>query len=53
MLAVNYDIEKDLKKQFAIRSQSSLVVLRGHKESSRSINDTTATGLRIALKTAL
>jgi thioredoxin 1 len=53
VLAVNYDTEKDLKKQFAIRSQSTLVVLRGQKETSRSINDTTAAGLRSALKTAL
>lgn len=53
VLAVNYDAEKDLKKQFAIRSQSTLVVLRGQKETSRSINDTTAAGLRTALKTAL
>lgn len=53
VLAVNYDTEKDLKKQFAIRSQSTLVVLRGQKETGRSINDTTAAGLRTALKTAL
>ncbi len=53
VLAVNYDTEKDLKKRFAIRSQSTLVVLRGQKETGRSINDTTAVGLRTALKTAL
>ena len=53
VLAVNYDTEKDLKKQFAIRSQSTLVVLHGQKETGRSINDTTAAGLRTALKTAL
>ena len=53
VLAVNYDTEKDLKKQFTIRSQSTLVVLRGPKETGRSINDTTAAGLRTALKTAL
>lgn len=53
VLAVNYDTEKELKKQFAVRSQSTLVVLRGQKETSRSISDTTAAGLRAALKTAL
>lgn len=53
VLAVNYDTARDLKKQFAIRSQSTLVVLRGQKETGRSINDTTAAGLRTTLKTAL
>jgi thioredoxin 1 len=53
VLAVNYDTEKDLKKQFAVRSQSTLVVLHGQKETGRSINDTTAAGLRTTLKTAL
>ncbi len=52
VLAVNYDTEKDLKKQFNIRTQSTLVVLHGPKERGRSINDTTAEGLRAALKTA-
>jgi glutaredoxin len=53
LLALNYDTAKYLKKQFAIRSQSAPVVLRGQKATSRSINDTTAVGLRPALKTAL
>ena len=53
VLAANYDTEKELKKQFAIRSQSTLVVLRGQKETGRSINETSAAGLRTALKTAL
>jgi thioredoxin 1 len=53
VLAVNYDTEKDLKKQFAVRSQSTLVVLRGPKETGRSINETSAAGLRTLLKTAL
>ncbi|MEQ1686613.1 MAG: thioredoxin family protein [Burkholderiaceae bacterium] len=53
VLAVNFDTEKDLKKQFNIRSQSTLVLLRGQKETGRSINETTAAGLRAALKTAL
>ena len=53
VLEVNYDNEKDLKKQFGIRTQSTLVVLRGQKETARSVGDTTAAGLRAALKTAL
>ena len=53
VLEVNYDNEKDLKKQFGIRTQSTLVVLRGQKETARSVADTTEAGLRAALKTAL
>jgi thioredoxin 1 len=53
VLAVDYDTEKDLKKQFNIRSQSTLVLLHGQKEVGRSINETSAAGLRAALKTAL
>ena len=53
VLAVNYDTEKDLKSRFNVRSQSTLVVLRGVKETGRSVGDTTAAGLRSALKSAL
>ena len=53
VLDANDDIEKDLKRQCAIRTQAMLVVLRGHKESARSIGDTTLAGLRTALKSAL
>ena len=53
VLEVNYDTEKDLKKQFGIRTQSTLVVLRGPKETARSVADTPEAGLRAALKTAL
>ncbi len=52
VLAVNYDTEKELKRQFNIRTQSTLVVLHGPKERGRSIGDTTAEGLRAVLKTA-
>jgi thioredoxin 1 len=53
VLAVNYDTEKDLKRQFNIRTQSTLVLLHGMKETGRSVSDTTAAGLRTALKSAL
>ena len=53
VLAVNYDTEKDLKMQYQIRTQSTLVVLRGQKEVGRSLNDTSAAGIRAALKTGL
>jgi thioredoxin 1 len=53
VLTANYDTEKDLKKRFNVRSQSTLVVLKGAKESSRVIGETSADALRKALKTAL
>lgn len=53
VLAVNCDTERALKRQFNIRTQSTLVLLHGQKEVGRSINETTAAGLRAALKTAL
>ncbi len=53
VLAVNYDTEKDLKRRFNVRAQSTLVVLHGQKESSRVVGDTSPDGLRGALKSAL
>lgn len=53
ILTVNYDTEKDLKRRFKVNSQSSLVVLRGQKETARLVGDTTMDGIRGALKTAL
>lgn len=48
----DYDTEKDLKRQFGVRSQSTLVALRGRKVTARLIGDTSAAGLRAALKSA-
>ncbi len=53
ILTVNYDTEKDLKRRFKINTQSSLVVLRGQKETARLVGDTSKDGIRDALKTAL
>jgi thiol-disulfide isomerase/thioredoxin len=53
VLSVNYDTEKDLKKQYKISSQSTLVVMRGRKEAARVVGDTSANGIRTALKSAL
>ena len=53
VLAVNYDTEKDLKKQYKISSQSTLVVLKGQKESARLVGDTSRQGILTALKTPL
>jgi len=53
VLKVNYDTEKDLKRQFRIQSQSTMVILRGDKERGRLVGDTTEAGIRTALKSAL
>lgn len=53
VLTVNYDTEKDLKKRFGIRTQSTMVVLKGTQEVSRLVGDTSADGIRKALKAAL
>ena len=53
ILTVNYDTEKDLKKRFNVRTQSTLVVLKGPKEVARLAGDTSADGIRNALKAAL
>jgi len=50
---VNYDTEKDLKRQYKIQTQSTIVVLRGDKERGRLVGDTTEAGIRTALKSAL
>jgi thiol-disulfide isomerase/thioredoxin len=53
VLAVNYDTEKDLKRRFHINSQSTLVVLKGQKETGRLVGDTSKLNILGALKSAL
>lgn len=53
VLKVNYDTEKDLKRRFNVRTQSTLIVLHGQRESARLVADTSATGIRSALQSAL
>ena len=53
VLVANYDTEKALKRQFKVNAQSTLVVLRGQKEAARLVGDTSATGIRSALKSAI
>ncbi len=52
VLVANYDTEKELKRRFKVRAQSTLVVLHGEKETYRVVGDTSADGLRSALKLA-
>jgi len=53
VLVANYDTEKDLKRRFNVRAQSTIVVLRGQKESARLVGDSSLASIRSALKTAL
>jgi len=50
---VKNNTEKDLKRQYKIQSQSTMVILRGDKERGRLVGDTTEAGIRTALKSAL
>jgi len=53
VLVANYDTEKDLKRRFNVRAQSTIVVLRGQKELARLVGESSQTSIRQALKTAL
>jgi len=53
VLSVTYDTEKDMKRRFRINSQSTLVVLKGDKESARLVGDTSSLNIMMALKSAL
>jgi len=53
VLVANYDTEKDLKKRFNVRVQSTFVMLRGQQERSRLVGDTAPEAIRSALKSAL
>lgn len=53
VLVASYDTEKDLKRRFKVRAQSTLVVLHGSKESARLVGETGAAPIRAALKSAL
>lgn len=53
VLVANYDTEKNLKRRFNVRAQSTLIVLRGTQETYRVVGDTSPDGIRGALKSAL
>ncbi len=53
VLVANYDTEKDLKRRFNVRAQSTLVVLHGEQETERLVGDTSRVGILLALKSAL
>lgn len=53
VMVVNYDTEKELKKRFNVRAQSTFVVLRGQQEWARLVGDTDPAAIRTAFKSAL
>jgi thioredoxin 1 len=53
LLTANYDTEKALKDRFKVRAQSTIVVLHGKQERARLVGETSADGIRDALKKAL
>ena len=53
LLKVNYDSEKDLRTRFGVRTQSTMVVLKGTREVARLAGETGAEPIRRALKAAL
>lgn len=46
LLVVNYDIERELRRQLNVRSQSTLIVYKGVEEQKRSTGETDANVLR-------
>lgn len=53
VLIANYDEEKDLKKQYKVRSQSVLIVFKGEQEKARLAGDTDMNKIRAALQAGL
>jgi thioredoxin 1 len=53
VLSVNFDTDKAVQKQFAVKAQSTLVVLKGQKEVARLAGDTSRKSIHSALKAAL
>lgn len=52
LLVVNYDNEKELKKQLGVRTQSTLIAYHGSVEKARLAGETDAGKLRAALLSA-
>ena len=52
LLVVDYDNEKELKKQLGVRTQSTLITYRGTAEKARLAGDTDTDKLRAALLSA-
>ncbi len=53
VLVVNYDKERALRKELGVRTQSTLIVYRGDRETARLAGETDPARLRAALQSAL
>ncbi len=52
LLIVNYDKERELKRQLGVRTQSTVIAYKGAKETGRLAGDTDAKALRAVLDSA-
>lgn len=52
ILAVDFDADKAILKQFKVSMQSTLIAFRGGKERGRSVGDTTPAGIESLFKQA-
>ncbi len=52
ILAVDFDADKPILKQFKVSMQSTLIAFRGGKEMGRSVGDTTPAGIESLFKQA-
>lgn len=53
ILVVDYDKERELKQKLGVRTQSTVIVYRGSKETARVLAETDPARLRTALQSAL
>ena len=53
LMVVDYDSERELRKELGVRSQSTIIVYRGSKETGRLGGETDEAPLRAVLSTAL
>ena len=53
VFVVNYDTEKALKKQFGVRTQSTIIVFKGKHETARLAGESDVEQIRAALVSAL
>lgn len=52
LLVVNYDKERELKRQLGVRTQSTVIAYKGEKESGRLAGETDPKALRAVLDSA-
>lgn len=52
VLVADYDAEKELRRRFNVRAQSTLIVFKGRTETARLTGDTSEDTIRNALKSS-